>query len=203
MRVVWGAIVATAASASVALLACGNQTWSFESDAGAGSTGGCTVDTDCKISTLHCDTSSGQCVPCVKDDQCTQPGFRVCDYALNQCVQCGVTGDCGNGQACEPTSHTCVTPCADGGGCPAGTSCNTSGVCVGCSGNGDCANASTGHVCAGNGQCVQCVDDTTCAFPTPHCNPATHACVQCVTGAQCDEHVCNPATFTCVNGGDE
>jgi hypothetical protein len=205
IRLVHAAVFA-AAAASVALLACGNQTWSFEGDAGVaaeGSTPGCTVDTDCTIATLHCDTSSGQCVPCVKDEQCTQQGLRVCDTALNQCVQCGVTGDCANGQTCEPTSHTCVASCADGGACPSGTNCNTQGVCVGCTGNSDCANASTGHVCnTGSGQCVQCIDDTTCSYPTRRCNLATDTCVQCLTGSDCDEHVCIPTTHTCLPDND-
>jgi hypothetical protein len=140
----------------------------------------------------------------VKDPQCTQPGLRVCDTALNQCVQCGVTGDCNGNQVCEPTSHTCVSSCADGGPCPAGTSCDTTRwVCVGCTGNADCANASTGQVCAGNGQCVQCVDDTTCTFPTPRCNRGNDTCVQCLTGADCDDHVCDPATFTCLDTSDQ
>ena len=42
--------------------------------------GGCSVDTDCVLPTLHCDTSSGQCVACVGDDQCGG-NYPVCDTA--------------------------------------------------------------------------------------------------------------------------
>jgi hypothetical protein len=200
-RVLPGAIVAAAAAASVALWACGNQTWSFEADAGAP----CTIDSDCTIATLHCDTSSGQCVPCVIDQQCTLAGRRVCDTALNQCVQCGVTGDCAGNLVCEPTSHTCVSSCVDGGPCPSGTSCDQSRwVCVGCTGDGDCANAPGGPVCdVGSGQCVECVLDSQCTFPKRRCNHADDHCVECLTGADCDDHVCNPATFTCLDTNDD
>jgi hypothetical protein len=58
MRALGSAIVAAVAAASVALFACGNQTFSFDADAGV--TGACTVDSDCAIASLYCDTSSGQ-----------------------------------------------------------------------------------------------------------------------------------------------
>jgi hypothetical protein len=190
---------AVAAAIAVALLgACGTQTWSFDGDASAP---GCSVDTDCTISGLHCDPASGQCVACVEDSQCTQPGLPRCDSTLQQCVQCGLPDDCASGQICEPTSHTCLTSCADGGACPGGTVCSQPrGVCVGCSGDPDCASSSSGHVCdTANGQCVQCLQDAQCTSPTRRCNPATDHCVQCLTGSDCDDHVCNTQSFTCVD----
>jgi hypothetical protein len=192
-----GASVA-AAMAVALLMACGTQTWSFDTDAGASP--GCSVDTDCTIAGLHCDPASGQCVACVDDMQCTQPGRPRCDSALQQCVQCGVTGDCASGQVCEPTSHTCLSSCADGGACPAGTSCSQQGVCVGCSADPDCATSSSGPVCdTANGQCVQCLQDGQCAAPTRRCNHATDRCVQCLTSSDCGDNMCNPTTFTCVD----
>ena len=203
-----GAVVA--AAVSLVVLACGNVTWSFDGDGGAGvgadasSPAKCTVDTDCTSATLHCDPASGQCVPCVNDSQCTQAGLRRCDTTLNQCVQCGLTSDCGSGQVCEPTSHTCVSACDDAGACPQGTQCDQArGVCVGCLGDGDCATSSTGQFCdTGNGQCVQCVHDSQCVSPRRRCNPADDKCVQCLSGADCDDHVCNLATYTCADDSD-
>jgi hypothetical protein len=186
----------TAVVATVAVVGCGTQTWSFDPAAG-----GCGADSDCPEATLHCDTGSGQCVPCVVDTQCTQPGLGRCDAALHECVACGVAGDCSGGQVCEPTSHTCLTSCADGGACPAGASCDTArGVCIGCTSDADCASAAAGHVCdTGSGQCVACTQSSQCSSPTRFCNPASNKCVQCLTGATCDDHVCDPVTFTCVN----
>ena len=196
-----------AAGAAVVLLACGScgtETWSFDADAGAGSEAaapGCTNDTECTPSTLHCDPASGQCVACVNDSQCTQPGLPRCDTALQQCVQCGVTGDCPPGDVCEPSSHTCLVSCADGGVCPAGTQCSQPrAVCVGCGGNADCVNASTGPVCdAASGLCVECTSDSQCSSPKRRCNPADDQCVQCLTNADCGGDPCNLSTYTCVD----
>ena len=195
------------AVATLALLACGTQTWSFGGDAGAGAeaSAGCVTDTDCPSSSLHCDPASGQCVACVEDSQCTQPGLPRCDSALQQCVQCGVTGDCTAGQVCEPATHTCLSSCADGGPCPSGTLCNQArGVCVGCTVDADCASATGGPVCdTSDGQCVQCTVDSQCASPRRRCDHADDQCVQCLSGADCDDHVCDLATYTCVDDGDD
>jgi hypothetical protein len=186
------ALVAGVATATAVFLGCGTQTWSFDVAA-------CASDADCGVATLHCDTGSGQCVPCVVDSQCTQTGLDRCDSALHQSVQCGVTGDCAGGQVCEPTSHSCVTSCADGGVCPAGATCDaTRAVCVGCTTDVDCASSTAGHFCdPGSRQCVACTLDSQCSAPTRFCNPASDKCVGCLTGATCESHICDPATFTC------
>src|SRR5205085_5618127 len=70
----------------------------------------CTDDTQCGLSTLHCDRLSGDCVPCLVDSDC--PGaHRRCDGALHRCVECGLSSDCAATSTCNPTTHTCVRLC--------------------------------------------------------------------------------------------
>ena len=208
MRLLTACIIAGVA------IACGTQEWSFDADSGAGAgrdgappNGGCASDSDCRLSTLHCDTTSGQCVPCVDDTQCTTPGFPRCDSALHECVQCGVDGDCPPGQVCEPTSHRCVSPCSDAGRCPpTAPMCNMHGLCVGCYDNQQCAFSPTGHVCdPASGQCVQCVNDDQCNYDNKRrCCRALGECVGCLTSNDCsDNGVCDPTTHDCIVGHDD
>ncbi|HSS39142.1 MAG TPA: hypothetical protein VLT58_10265, partial [Polyangia bacterium] len=54
---------------------------------------GCKTDQDCPLTTLHCDSSSGQCLACVEDGNCTSASSAHCDAALHRCVQCGADQD--------------------------------------------------------------------------------------------------------------
>jgi hypothetical protein len=49
---------------------------------------------------------------------------------------------------------------------------------------------------------VQCIDDHTCAAPTPQCNTARKECVPCVDNAPCGAQVCNSAN-RCVDCVDD
>jgi hypothetical protein len=184
---------------ALALAACGNQQWAFDADAGStGAAGACSRDSDCRLSTLHCDTVSGACVACIDDSQCTDPNLRICDSALNSCVQCGVDGDCAIGQECEPTTHHCVSSCADGGSCPASAPHCTGGYCLGCTTNGDCATSAAGNVCdTATGQCVACTSDAQCPSQLRRCDRTTDTCVACLTSADCHDNFCDPTTHTC------
>jgi hypothetical protein len=194
--------------------ACGAQEIAFDApdapgppDGGAGGDGGaesspatgCTNDLDCPLG-LHCDARiSGQCVPCVMNSHCTQPGHHVCDFALNLCVECGTSGDCASG-LCVDTR--CVPSCADGGLCPdTYYLCNQrTNVCIGCRSNGDCAGARGGPVCDTSiGQCVECVSNDQCPRDQPRCNPTSGRCVECLTSQSCfPGEACDPMAHVCV-----
>ena len=160
----------------------------------------CVSDTDCPLTTLHCDPVSGECFACVDDSQCTQPGLPRCDSALHSCVQCGVSSDCASGQVCEPTARQCVTACPDGGRCPASAPlCSSRGLCVGCQANADCAGAAGGVTCnTATGQCVQCASKAQCNSTAPLCDPTTNRCVGCVSATDCREGYCDPVAHACV-----
>ena len=49
----------------------------------------CSSDPDCRLPSLHCDTDSHTCVPCLNDTHCVQVGLRRCDLALHRCIECG------------------------------------------------------------------------------------------------------------------
>jgi hypothetical protein len=194
------------AAASVALvaLACGTQDWSFDADAGATGDGGatCASDSDCRLSTLHCDTASHRCVACLVDLQCEAPLPR-CDNDLHQCVNCLLGTDCSGGEVCDAIAHRCMRSCADGGACPSyAPHCSPPRwVCVECQNSGDCANSPAGHVCdVAAGKCVSCVAGTSCPSDRPHCDRRSGRGVQCLSSADCahDEPLCDPVSHECV-----
>ncbi|MGH7439271.1 MAG: hypothetical protein ACRENE_26595 [Polyangiaceae bacterium] len=165
---------------------------------------GCTVDTDCPLSSLHCDTFSGapgQCVACIKSEQCHDPSFPVCDYDLKECVECVGDGDCPGGR-CEMTTHRCIPSCLDAGTCPGNLYCKR-GECIECDDiNAYCRSY---DVCNTNiGQCVQCIDDRDCYSYSSHpkCDQTAGRCVECVTSSGCEPwEVCDPESHTCYDVG--
>jgi Cys-rich repeat protein len=188
---------------------CGWQDWVFvvgpTVDSGSGLEAAvgpsCTRDTECPVSTQHCDPVSGQCVACVDDSQCTQTGLPRCDSALHRCVQCGSDVDCTSGEVCEPMSRECVHSCADGGVCPQNAPlCNQArGICFGCGADEDCASVAPGTVCdTSSGQCVQCTADSQCPTSSPRCDLTKDLCVGCLTNADCGGHgYCDPVKQAC------
>jgi hypothetical protein len=207
--------VRRAALAPIALLigACGTQDFAFDGvdaaiDAPIEATPeasvdvaqpptGCTTDDDCGLPDLHCDPSSGQCVACIANDQCLDPNYGVCDYALNLCVECGADIDCPGG-TCEPTTLRCILSCADAGLCPDGLLCEH-GSCVRCTSNASCTDDRGSLLCdTAVGQCVECLADSDC---TPAiCDRTTGRCVQCLNGQSChDGEECDPLEHVCVD----
>lgn len=164
---------------------------------------GCLLDTDCPLASLHCDLSSGTCVQCTKDPDCTKPGYPRCDLATHLCVACGVNADCADGGVCDPMTLHCVVPCSDAGKC-AGDDvvCNAHGYCSSCDSSMDGGGCSGTAVCNDDiGQCGECTNDSQCSGSTPHCRLANDTCVQCLSSSQCPTAaapVCDPATWTCV-----
>lgn len=204
---------ALVALVAFALGACGAEDWSFEEDAGdAGDAGaradspdgGCTSDSDCKL--FHCDTMSGQCVACVMDNQCTQLGLLFC--VAERCAQCGVDADCGASQACQPTTHQCVTPCTSDGMCPNESLCGPAHVCVECLTDQDCFDGRVGPTqpqeeCdTMSGQCAECTSDAQCP-PLSVCDRTTDRCVGCLSNSDCPrDAACDPDVHICVGPTD-
>jgi hypothetical protein len=110
-----------------------------EPDAASGAVG-CISDDGCPIPSLHCDLSSGQCVPCVSDVDCAGSDRPRCDIALHRCIECGIAQDCGNGYVCEPTTHRCQQTCLSSDQCTEDVeTCDASrDVCIGCLADIDC-----------------------------------------------------------------
>jgi hypothetical protein len=199
---------ALVALVAFALGACGAEDWSFEEDAGDAAAradspdGGCTSDSDCKL--LHCDATSGQCVACVTDSQCTQIGLPFCYPKLERCVQCSVDADCGGaGQACQPTTHQCVTSCTSDGMCPNESLCGPAHFCVECVTDLDCFDGRGGlqpqEECDTMiGECAECTSDAQCP-PSSVCDRTTDRCVGCLTNSDCPrDAACNPDVHMCV-----
>lgn len=69
----------------------------------------CTSNADCP-SPLVCNTTTGACVICVQDDDCTNPATPKCDPNTNLCLQCLENSDCDEmaGEICQNTM--CVAP---------------------------------------------------------------------------------------------
>jgi hypothetical protein len=204
---------------ALALGACGDEEWSFEVDAGAADDagdagarsnapdgGGCTSDSDCKLSSPHCDANSGQCVACVTDSQCTQLGLQRCDSTLDppRCVQCGNDADCGPGKACQPATHQCVPACTSDQMCPENAShCDEHGLCVACVNDDDCYTGRGGPMESCDqtiGECVQfqCTTDLECP-PMSVCDTNANRCVGCRTNFDCAINaVCDTASGQCI-----
>jgi hypothetical protein len=187
----------------VALYACNGQLRFEDGDAAAAAATRCAVDSDCKLSTLHCDAVSGQCVACTSDAQCARPDGHRCDLASQTCVGCIVTEDCPHDRVCEPTTRRCVLTCPPSPGlCPPGVPwCDAArNICVRCRSDADCVGSDDGPTCdAADGRCAFCVDDTQCSVDAPRCERTHGRCVRCTGAADCPASmVCDPQAFTCV-----
>lgn len=169
---------------------------------------GCDQDSECGLTTLHCDTATGTCVPCTNDDHCAALGIgrTRCDTAAHRCVECGLEADCGQGRGCR--GHHCVTLCTAEGpnaSCPAAApycESDDSGYCVQC---GDdlpqaCTGAAAaGPICGRLGMCLACLADADCHTPTAHCETFAGRCVECLANKDCAHGtVCDPAMNRCV-----
>ena len=173
----------------------------------------CTGDSDCPLSTLHCDPGSGQCVACTADAQCLALGLGLarCDSTTHRCIGCFTAPDCATGLVCS-SSH-CVTPCTGTTICPASAPhCEGDvGFCVACDESGTisedglpaCGTTGTsGPICnRAIGQCVACLVDSSCGGSTPRCNTYAGKCVACLSSADCTTAaapVCDPVSNQCV-----
>jgi len=85
----------------------------------------CTRDADCPADAPVCRTPPGECVPCVRDNDCTgAPAGPVCDTSTGRCVGCNTDGECpSSAPRCDPTAHACVR-CLSNGDCGRESLCN-------------------------------------------------------------------------------
>jgi len=160
------------------------------------------ADGGCPAPGLHCNASSGQCVPCLADTQCTDnKTLTVCDLNSNDsfaflCVECVHDSDCDLGDTC--LTNQCIQSCsATHDDCKASAAnCDSvRDICVGCRQSGDC---SKGEVCnVVTGRCGACTLDTDCPSFKPRCDPRTNLCERCLSSADCSGGVCDPQTQLC------
>ena len=161
----------------------------------------CQTDSDCNMacSVTHYDPNcgkyqciGGQCVPpecqndsdCPDTERCTQNRCEPvpCPDGVvigHKCVQCGQDSDCGSGQSCDTSTHTCSPRCQYA--CCADSDCLPGQTC----------DAAT-HAC----KCqFGCCADSDCKTDQS-CNSETHACqckFECCSDTDC------PANQTCVD----
>lgn len=155
-----------------------------------------------------CDPVSDMCVQCTNNGQCPSDGMacngpETCNLVTNMC-QSGPPVVCGGGTPlCLDPAGTCVQclVTADCAGTPAAPLCDTAtNQCVGCLLNSDCAGDPINTICdatEATPKCVQCLSDLDCGGNTPICNEVVDLCVECNTGADCDD--ANDCTIdTCI-----
>jgi hypothetical protein len=165
----------------------------------------CTSDADCPLASLHCDTSTSDCVACVSDSTCAAP-YPKCDSTLQRCVACEAASDCASNEVCDGPTHRCVGACQeDADDCPsAAVACDRDyGECLACTHTSECADAGADKWCdPDNGLCVVCAEMSDCAAPTPVCDRTRGVCAGCLAASDCSgaTPVCDPAIWTCVAG---
>lgn len=160
---------------------------------------GCSASAPCAQGV--CDTSVGECVDCLGEQDCS--GTAVCS-PNHLCVECVENTDCGPELPVCGTDNRC-------GGCTdsdnsqctrfaGATTCAPSGACVECVESTDCS-SSAPH-CGSDNKCTSCVEDADCSRFAKVCDESAHECVQC-TGkktAQCGADVCDSLQRTCATG---
>ena len=144
---------------------------------------GCTSNDDCtEVTASFCNTSSGDCVACSDDSQCSHLGDTpACDGGT--CYACSAT----NTDACPIERPNCLVD---------------EHRCVECADNTQCPEITAAH-CSDDHVCVACTGDTDCERfgGTPHCDVDGETCVECMSYNHCDisaGEVCNYTTKVCV-----
>ena len=101
-------------------------------DGGTDGSVACTPETqvtDCTTATLPiCKATTHTCEKCGGNADCASLVGKVCATS-GACVGCVGQGDCTGGQVCEPTSNTCK-PCTSNAQCDSGEGICDSGACV-------------------------------------------------------------------------
>ncbi len=167
---------------------------------GDGGPWGACVDDGC-LAGLHCNTSSGQCVPCLEDTNCTDQTLTVCDLTPrdpfeNFCVECVQDEDCGQDEEC--LTNQCVQSCSSGRDCKASAATCDRDLCISCRQSSDC---DKGKVCSGvTGRCGECTVDSDCPSYKSRCDPRTNICERCLSNADCGGGFCDLLTESCGGG---
>ncbi len=188
-------------------------------EAGGACIKACATNADCTTnfpgsSNLLCDTTTGYCVGCMADSDCTASADPTKPYVTPSCLlypdggdptvspplvtgggQCGCndTSQCNGGFACQSPGYTgtCVAPCLFANGIDS---------CAPRAQPGTCNNAyPTPPFCNTNtGLCQECLDDydcTTGACYLPVCNGGH--CIACLTGDDCQEYAQPFPNYAC------
>ena len=168
------------------------------------------VATACTAPTAVCDSTSGKCVACTSDSQCTTAAAPICDKTKNACVACATDLQCqtkstglpacrADGQCVQCTAGAAAAVCT--GATPA---CDTAtNTCVQCTSGANCSG--TTPICGTAEKCQACALDTECSAlndPARAACATTGACVQCTAtnATKCTgtTSVCNTTTNACV-----
>lgn len=162
--------------------------------------GACRDDSDCGLSTLHCDYQTGLCFECVQDEDCAPLGAGRCDVALHRCVECGVGQDCPDGFSCDPTSRSCLPECEYDEDCPdSAHECEyLRGLCIQCDQDWECEDDGLPYCGLGGASCVECREDFHCGAPLL-CDALLGRCVECRHAIDCESGAsCDPSSRECV-----
>jgi hypothetical protein len=116
-------------------------------------------------------------IPCSDSTDCPSP-ISQCEPNQHVCVECVSAADCGgNTPHCNPSTHACFS-------CVVDDDCDKSKNMVCNKAIPRCASKCTnGTECNGllcdltYGYCVQCLHDSDCASPQPHCLLPQRYCV--------------------------
>ncbi len=152
----------------------------------------------CVAPTPVCEESSGECVACVGDDDCTD-GVCADD---NTCVACLGDGDCDEG-VCDTDANACVE-CVDDAQCDGETpACDVdNNECVQCVEHAQCAEVGA-SACGDDNTCQACAASEECGHldDTPACDIDAGECVECTVDDEsaCNGNSCDPATNTCTD----
>jgi hypothetical protein len=155
----------------------------------------CEADNECDEG--YCDTASGECVTCVKDEHC--PSGKHCHPTDLKCVACHEDGHCDSG-VCDVEYNYCVE-CLVDGDCASGNCDEANQICIECGADSDCedGNECTYEGCS-NGQCVvvnkpagdPCDDGDECttgdACVDGHCTPGQEV-PECQTNPECADKI--------------
>jgi hypothetical protein len=142
--------------------------------------------------------ADGSCVERCTEGSCTN---GPCNTVSGVCVECLRNDDCGPDRVCNSFTGLCgavAVGCVDDVDCDSGSHCDASkGACVGCLSDDHCGFGATcdliAHTCV---VAQDCSTDDDCDGQV--CNPDDHTCVECFQGVHCASGQCDSVAHLCV-----
>jgi hypothetical protein len=167
---------------------------------------GCVLDIDCAPDLKRCNTTNGECVPCLSYADCPF-SLSGCESSTYECGYCDSTADCPPGQTCGVKGNCqCTDATQCGGDAPVcvpnpAFAGQDAGFC-GCVTNADCA--SQNDLCVQislslAGACIPPCSDggTTCnAGQFEYCDMTSGICGPCTDAGQCIGNDGGPVCLT-------
>jgi hypothetical protein len=138
-----------------------------------------------------CNTTTNQCVGCLKSTDCSDPSKPICG-TTQACVACdsqlAPSGSCATKNSALPVCKAAAGACVECGGdsdCKTSTipACDTANKCVECVQSSHCKNASAPVCDSAAEHCVQCLKDSDCSGTTPICT--NKQCRACAKDSEC------------------